>query len=94
MPLSELYMRVVPSKMPKVGDQKMIPTGPAQATAGTITAVDPEGVILLKLVSGVMLCGYCAKQKPGFDVHRMTERGIAANPNEEMWIFNTVEPRR
>ncbi len=93
MTLSEMYVRVVPSKMPKVGDQKAIPTGPAEATIGTITAIDPEGVILLKLVSGVMLAGYCAKQKPGIDVDLFEARGITANQNEEMWIFNTVEPR-
>jgi hypothetical protein len=77
--------------MPKVGETKHIPTGPMEATIGTVTAVDPEGVIILKLVSGVMLVGYCAKQKPGLDVSRLTERGKKASPDEELWIFNRVE---
>jgi hypothetical protein len=77
--------------MPKVGEQKNIPTGHLESTVGTITAVDPEGVILLKLVSGVMLAGYCAKQKPGIDVYRVTKYGLAADPNEELWLYNRVE---
>lgn len=91
MSIASMYERVVPSTMPKVGEKKVVPTGPAESTEGTITAVDPEGVILLKLVGGMMLVGYCARQKPGVEVQRLTEIGLAANPGEELWIFNKVE---
>lgn len=91
MPIGSLYERVVPSTMPKVGEKKVIPTGPTESTEGVITGVDLEGVIILKLVSGMMLVGYCAKQKPGIDVHRITKAGLAADPDEELWIFNRVE---
>lgn len=91
MHISWLYERVVPSTMPKVGEKKAIPTGPTESTEGVITAVDPEGVILIKLVSGVMLVGYCVKRKPGIDVHRITDAGLSADPNEEIWVFNRVE---
>jgi hypothetical protein len=93
MPLSEMYMRVIPSEWPQVGGQRAIPTGPMEAVTGTITTVDPEGVVILKLPSGVLLVGYCAKLKPGFDIRRVTESGAPADPNEELWIYNTVERR-
>lgn len=91
MSIGLMYHRVVPAKMKKVDDRIVIPTGPAESTEGVITAVDPEGIVIAKLVSGMMVVGYCAKLKPGVEIRRVTEIGINTDPNEELWIFNRIE---
>jgi hypothetical protein len=91
MPLASMYERVVPSTMPKVGDQKRVPTGPAQTEVGVVTAVDPEGIIILKLPNSVFLVGYAARKKRDIDVRRLRDNGTQAPADEELWIFNWVE---
>jgi len=92
MPLLNMYKRIVPPVLPKVGDEKTIPTGPMEAVTGIITAVDPEGVFIVKLPSGTRLVGYYAKGTGAESgTHRMRDDGSAAPPDEEIWVYSPIE---
>lgn len=91
--LTDMYERITPSTLPKVGDRKVVATGPGSTAEGVVTAVDPEGVIILKLLTGVLLVGYWARSTAPPGVHRITRDGHTVKTPDEMWIFNTVERR-
>jgi hypothetical protein len=88
-----MYARIIPDPIPKVGDRHTVPTGPAEAVEGMVTAVDPEGVMILKLPSGLLLVGYYAESTMPEGVHRITRDGQAAKAPDRVWVFQTVERR-
>lgn len=91
--LAQLYTRIIPKKLPKVGDEHHVPTGPATAVMAVVTAVDPEGVMILKLPSGVRLAGYSAKIGGVPGVSRVRQDGSSTPEGlpEEVWIFKPIE---
>ncbi len=90
--LTDAPLAEKPEKMHVVGDVVHVPISPAGTEACVVTAVSPDGIVIVKRPNGRHFVAYYGPLLSGmFDVRRVTPSGGLAQRGERVWKYQVVE---
>ena len=90
--LTDAPLAEKPEKMPAVGDMMHVPISSAGTEACIVSAVDPDGVVILKRPSGRHFVAYYGPLiGASLQLQRVRLDGSKAPKDERVWKFQLVE---